>query len=168
MLSHPVLFGSGTWIRTGDTSGMNRMLWPTELRRHKIPPNDHNVRPVRTLDYYTSSRRYCQPLFKKNFFFCRTQGSDKKRKKPIAQNDRLQCYVFVRRHIPEAFCRQCGKSHGSCNLSRFQAGSTHMSVTGSAVYHDLNSPDIRLPVSFRTSAHLRTCYADVASEQHIL
>ena len=26
--------GSGDWIRTGDTSGMNRMLWPTELRRH--------------------------------------------------------------------------------------------------------------------------------------
>ena len=26
-------FGSGDWIRTGDTSGMNRMLWPTELRR---------------------------------------------------------------------------------------------------------------------------------------
>ena len=27
--------GSGDWIRTGDTSGMNRMLWPTELRRQK-------------------------------------------------------------------------------------------------------------------------------------
>ena len=26
--------GSGDWIRTSDTSGMNRMLWPTELRRH--------------------------------------------------------------------------------------------------------------------------------------
>ena len=26
-------YGSGDWIRTGDTSGMNRMLWPTELRR---------------------------------------------------------------------------------------------------------------------------------------
>ena len=31
------LFGSGTWIRTGDTSGMNRMLWPTELCRHLLP-----------------------------------------------------------------------------------------------------------------------------------
>ena len=30
-------FGSGTWIRTGDTSGMNRMLWPTELCRHTLP-----------------------------------------------------------------------------------------------------------------------------------
>ena len=30
-------FGSGTWIRTGDTSGMNRMLWPTELCRHILP-----------------------------------------------------------------------------------------------------------------------------------
>ena len=30
-------FGSGTWIRTGDTSGMNRMLWPTELCRHMLP-----------------------------------------------------------------------------------------------------------------------------------
>ena len=30
-------FGSGTWIRTGDTSGMNRMLWPTELCRHLLP-----------------------------------------------------------------------------------------------------------------------------------
>ena len=29
--------GSGTWIRTGDTSGMNRMLWPTELCRHMLP-----------------------------------------------------------------------------------------------------------------------------------
>ena len=28
--------GSGTWIRTGDTSGMNRMLWPTELCRHML------------------------------------------------------------------------------------------------------------------------------------
>ena len=28
--------GSGTWIRTGDTSGMNRMLWPTELCRHVV------------------------------------------------------------------------------------------------------------------------------------
>ena len=32
------LSGSGDWIRTGDTSGMNRMLWPTELRRHKSGP----------------------------------------------------------------------------------------------------------------------------------
>ncbi len=31
------LNGSGTWIRTGDTSGMNRMLWPTELCRHLLP-----------------------------------------------------------------------------------------------------------------------------------
>ena len=30
----PGLCGSGDWIRTGDTPGMNRMLWPTELRRH--------------------------------------------------------------------------------------------------------------------------------------
>ena len=30
------LYGSGTWIRTGDTSGMNRMLWPTELCRHML------------------------------------------------------------------------------------------------------------------------------------
>ena len=29
-------YGSGTWIRTGDTSGMNRMLWPTELCRHML------------------------------------------------------------------------------------------------------------------------------------
>ena len=28
--------GSGDWIRTGDTSGMNRMLWPTELRRQML------------------------------------------------------------------------------------------------------------------------------------
>ena len=28
-----VCSGSGTWIRTGDTTGMNRVLWPTELCR---------------------------------------------------------------------------------------------------------------------------------------
>ena len=28
--------GSGEWIRTADTPGMNRMLWPTELRRHVV------------------------------------------------------------------------------------------------------------------------------------
>jgi hypothetical protein len=28
------LSGSGEWIRTTDTAGMNRMLWPTELHRH--------------------------------------------------------------------------------------------------------------------------------------
>ena len=26
--------GSGDWIRTNDRSGMNRLLWPTELHRH--------------------------------------------------------------------------------------------------------------------------------------
>ncbi len=28
------LSGSGDWIRTNDRSGMNRLLWPTELHRH--------------------------------------------------------------------------------------------------------------------------------------
>ena len=32
-----MLGGSGDWIRTSDTPGMNRMLWPTELRRHGLP-----------------------------------------------------------------------------------------------------------------------------------
>ena len=36
-------FGSGDWIRTGDTSGMNRMLWPTELRRQIVCPNRHGL-----------------------------------------------------------------------------------------------------------------------------
>ena len=31
-----LFFGSGDWIRTSDTPGMNRLLWPTELRRHII------------------------------------------------------------------------------------------------------------------------------------
>ena len=30
------LDGSGDRIRTNDTSGMNRMLWPTELRRQMV------------------------------------------------------------------------------------------------------------------------------------
>ena len=30
------LYGSGGGIRTYDTPGMNRMLWPTELRRHMV------------------------------------------------------------------------------------------------------------------------------------
>ena len=37
------LFGSGTWIRTGDTSGMNRMLWPTELCRHCYVNSIRNI-----------------------------------------------------------------------------------------------------------------------------
>ena len=45
-------FGSGTWIRTGDTSGMNRMLWPTELCRHILPD--------RTRDSITGRRSVCQ------------------------------------------------------------------------------------------------------------
>ena len=28
--------GSGEWIRTADRSGMNRLLWPTELRRQMV------------------------------------------------------------------------------------------------------------------------------------
>ena len=46
--------GGGTWIRTGDTSGMNRMLWPTELCRHELPKQHRN---------YNSSRLSCQPFF---------------------------------------------------------------------------------------------------------
>ena len=30
------IYGSGDWIRTNDRSGMNRLLWPTELHRHSM------------------------------------------------------------------------------------------------------------------------------------
>ena len=36
-------YGSGDWIRTGDTSGMNRMLWPTELRHHRDRPRQARI-----------------------------------------------------------------------------------------------------------------------------
>ena len=42
------MFGSGTRIRTGDTSGMNRMLWPTELCRHLCLLNSNRILPKAT------------------------------------------------------------------------------------------------------------------------
>ena len=47
-------FGSGDWIRTGDTSGMNRMLWPTELRRHVR--QGHNTKSRRTCQHFSRVR----------------------------------------------------------------------------------------------------------------
>ena len=50
------LSGSGDPIRTDDRSGMNRLLWPTELRRHSEK-------------YYSRHGPECQG------FFCRSAGS---------------------------------------------------------------------------------------------
>ena len=55
-------YGSGDWIRTGDTSGMNRMLWPTELRRHIFAFRTGTI-------YYTRKSFLCQALFCDFFVF---------------------------------------------------------------------------------------------------
>ncbi len=48
--------GSGRGIRTLDTTGMNRVLWPTELSRHAFGALQA------PLDYITISFYYCQEL----------------------------------------------------------------------------------------------------------